>query len=195
MYLGKLQCIKSSCDKWEFLQFVKGHSLTVPCTGPLHNPNGRQIACRYGCARRLWNSLSISSHTAICVNMGKHSHEIKEPMPTSFQCHLPVPTLTMTWVVVVWADVVLPWFTMGEYLVVGRYLSAGLSTHWSGGCFIYHLRNTTRSREILLVILIELTWKTGCYWKSIINIEIPVKIYMYNEKHCACWWAVMVMHY
>ena len=48
------QWIMGSCDKWEFLHFFRSHWV------PLHNPNGRQSACRSGCARRLWDSLWLS---------------------------------------------------------------------------------------------------------------------------------------
>ena len=48
----KLQCMVDSSDRWEFPLFSE------TTDSPLNGPDDRQIACRQGCARRLWKSLS-----------------------------------------------------------------------------------------------------------------------------------------
>ena len=50
--MSKLQCIRDSCDWWEFL--IVFSDVT---DSPLHSPYSRQFACRKGCVRRLWKSL------------------------------------------------------------------------------------------------------------------------------------------
>ena len=58
--LGKLQCIESSYDRWEFLPFFLGYRQSL-----------RKIACCWGCARRLQKSLGQPASTHRCCSLPK----------------------------------------------------------------------------------------------------------------------------